>query len=126
LLEQACLVFAQGAHPSSHGGHVLTHREIGPLDERGVDLPTLRGQHLLDSLEGAEHHAMAHMDQMPPAHGLDHLCIAPPGQGHPTGHGHWPLSLAPCRVDPLPVVGQERRRILLQAVRKKQGHTVGR
>src|SRR5215813_2603491 len=66
---------------------MLTNREVGPLDEGGVDLPAVRGEHLLDSLEGAEHHAMAHMDQAPPAHSLDHLRIAQPGQGHPTGLG---------------------------------------
>src|SRR5262249_60963690 len=60
---------------------MLTNREVGPLDEGGVDLPAVRGEHLLDSLEGAEHHAMAHMDQTPPAHSLDHLRIAQPGQG---------------------------------------------
>src|SRR5438105_13533029 len=83
---------------------MLTNREVGPLDERGVDLPAVRGEHLLDSLEGAEHHAMAHMDQTPPAYSLDHLRIAQPGQGHPTGLGHWALCLPAYWLYPVPLV----------------------
>src|SRR5437867_4747577 len=39
----------------------------------GVDLPAAGRQHLLHRLECPEDHAMAHVDQAPPAHGLDHL-----------------------------------------------------
>src|SRR5207247_9395476 len=41
LLEQACLGFAQGAHPSPHGGHMLTNREVGPVTvDRRITPPT--------------------------------------------------------------------------------------
>src|ERR671933_1297983 len=55
------------------------------LDEGGVDVPTVRGQHLLKSRQRAEDHPMAHPHQAPPAYRLDHLRIEQPGQGHPAG-----------------------------------------
>src|SRR2546430_17269820 len=99
---------------------MLTHREVGPLDERGVDLPAVRGAHLLDSLEGAEHHAMAHMDQTPPAYRLDHLRIPHPGQGQPRGLGHAPLSLPAYWLYPVPRDRYPCRRGRLEPPRREQ------
>src|SRR4029450_3702861 len=46
------------------------------LNERGVDVPAVHGQHLLDSGQGAKHDAVTDPHQAPAAHGLDHLRIA--------------------------------------------------
>ena len=67
LLVQAVFPFAQGHHTPPDRGHMLADGEIDPLDEGCVDLPALRGEHLLDGGQGAEHDAMAHADQAPPA-----------------------------------------------------------
>src|SRR6266446_7705595 len=105
---------------------MLTNREVDPLDDRGVDLPAVRGEHLLDSLEGAEHHAMAHMDQTPPAYSLDHLRIAQPGQGHPTGLGHWALCLPASWLYPVPIVREQCRRVRRESVRQEPRDTAWR
>jgi hypothetical protein len=54
---------------------MLADREVDPLDERGVDLPTVRGQNLCDAIEGAKDHAMVHFDHASTSSLLDYLCI---------------------------------------------------
>ena len=76
LLPQAVLALAERADPSSHCCHMLADGKVEPLDEGGLDLPASRRQHLLDSLQSPEHHAMRHGHQTPAAHGLDPLRIA--------------------------------------------------
>src|SRR6266446_9809157 len=46
------------------------------LNERGVDVPAVHAQHLLESGQGAKHDAVTDPHQAPAAHGLDHLRIA--------------------------------------------------
>jgi hypothetical protein len=48
---------------------------LTPLYERGVDVPPQWGEDVLDGLQGAKHHAVAHADQTPAPHGFDHLHI---------------------------------------------------
>src|SRR5262252_10551753 len=45
------------------------------LHEDRVDVPTTWGQDVLDGLQGAQHHAVAHPYQTPAPHGLDHLRV---------------------------------------------------
>src|SRR4029453_14906247 len=52
---------------------MLPESEVDPLHEGRVDLPTQGGQHLIDSVQRAEHHAVLHGDQARGSHGLDHL-----------------------------------------------------
>src|SRR5919198_5697339 len=102
LLPQAVLTLAERADPASDRGHMLTHRQVEPLDEGGVDVPTVRGQHLLNSRPRAEDHPMAHPHQAPPAYRLDHLRIEQPGPRHPAGLGRWPCGLTTRGLHPLP------------------------
>jgi hypothetical protein len=67
LLAQARLVFAQRGDASSHRGDMLADGEVDALHERGVDLPVVCRQHLLDRPEGAEHHAVTDAHQTPAA-----------------------------------------------------------
>src|SRR4029453_19595537 len=85
LLPHAVLTLAERADPSSDRGDMLPHRQVEPLDEGGVDVPTVRGQHLLNSRPRAEDHPVAHPHQASPAYRLDHLRIWQPGQWHPAG-----------------------------------------
>src|SRR6266571_6589651 len=84
--------------------------DLGPLSTNGshlnegrVDVPAVRGQHLLDGRQRAEHDAVAYADQAPPAHGLDDLRIEQLRQGHPAGRGCWTFVLSTRELYPLPV-----------------------
>jgi len=39
---------------------MLPNRQVHALDERRVDLAAVHGEHLLDRLKRAEHHAVVH------------------------------------------------------------------
>src|SRR5437879_7256029 len=117
LLAYAVLVFAQRGDAPSNSGHMLAHRQVEALDKRCVDLPTARRKHLLDGFQGAKHHAVAHVHQTPAAHGLDHLRIEQLGQGHPAWLGYRPCGLATSGLYPAPEMGEQRGRILLEAIR---------
>src|SRR2546430_13865811 len=85
LLAYAVLAFAERTDPSSDRGHMLADAQVDALHERRVDLPAAGRQHLLDRLQRAEDDAVAHPDQTPAPHGLDHLRIEELGPGHPAG-----------------------------------------
>src|SRR5215831_10558574 len=80
LLPQAVLPLAQRADPSPHRGPMLAYREVEALNERGIDLAAQGSQHGMDGLQGAKDHAVPHLHQAPPAHGLDDLHKAPCGR----------------------------------------------
>lgn len=86
LLPQPLLALTQRADPASDCRHVLTNRQVDALNECRVDLPAARRSHLLDRLEGPEHHTVAHAHQAPPADGLDHLGVKQLRQRHPARH----------------------------------------
>src|SRR5262245_59175678 len=97
LLPYACLVFAQCRNTPSTSGDMLAQVEIEALAEGGVDVPTTRREHLLDSLQGSEHDAVAHVHQAPTPYGLDHLRRLPPWQWHPARLGQRAFGLTPSR-----------------------------
>ena len=105
---------------------MLADTEVEAFNARGVALPAAGRSHLLDGLEGAEHHAVAPLHQAPAAYGLDDLRLQERRQGHPAGLGGWPGGLAAGQGHPLPEVGEERGGVLLEAVGQAEGHTAGR
>src|SRR6516164_8211743 len=123
LLVYALLTFAEGHDASTDGGHMLADGEVDALDEGGVDLPAVRGQHLLNSRQGTEDHPMAHPHQAPSAYRLDHLRIEQTRQRHPAWLGREALHPLARRLDPLAVVRQQRRRVLLAAIGEKERDT---
>src|SRR6266699_5270956 len=123
LLPYARLVFAQGGDATTDRRHMLADAQVDARDEGGVDLPAACRQHVLDPLKRAENDAGLHLHQTATPYGLDDLCIEEPGQGHPTGLGSCPCGLTACGLYPLPIVCQQRRRMLLEAVRQEQRDT---
>src|SRR5882724_11124786 len=106
--------------------------DLGPLSTNGshldkgrVDLPATGRKHLLDGCKGAEHHAVPHSHQTPPAHGLHHLRIEQLGQGYPAQLGRGTFVLSTWWLYPLPVVGEQRGQILPEPIGEKQRSAVG-
>jgi hypothetical protein len=81
---------------------MLADGEVLPFDERGIDLPAVCRQPLLDRRERAEHDAMAHADQTPAPVPFDHLCIEQVGPRHPAGLGRGALCPLARQVDQYP------------------------
>src|SRR5947207_2716237 len=67
LLAYAVLALAERGDPPSHRRHMLPDGQVEAFHEGRIDLPAARCQHLLDRLERAEHHAVRHAHQAPPA-----------------------------------------------------------
>src|SRR2546428_11362694 len=109
LVPQAFLAFAQGHHTPPDGGDMLADREIDALNEGGVDLPTLWGQHVCDASQRTEHHAMTHLNEPSAPVFLDDLRIEELWHGHPAGLRHGTCGLTTRRLHPLAKVGQQRR-----------------
>src|SRR5438093_9656563 len=126
LLAYAVLALAERGDPPSHRRHMLPDGQVEAFHEGRIDLPAARCQHLLDRLERAEHHAVRHTHQAPPAYRLDHLRIQQPRQGHSTGLGHWALCLPAYWLYPLAIVRQQRRRVLLEAIGEEERDTARR
>src|SRR6266566_3819428 len=85
LLAQTVLALAQRAGTTANRRHVLTEIEIEALHKGRVDLPATRCQHVVDTIERAEHPPVRHADQAPSAYRLHHLRIEQLWQGHPAG-----------------------------------------
>ena len=73
LLPSVLLALAPRVDPSPDRGDMLTDCAGEPLDKGGVDLPTQWREHLLDSGQGAAHHALRHAHQTLAPHSFDHL-----------------------------------------------------
>ena len=58
LLPQPIFALAERADTSSNSGHMLADGQVEAFDKRRVDLPAVRGEHLLDCLQGPEHDAV--------------------------------------------------------------------
>ncbi len=101
---------------------MLADGEVHALNEGGIDLPATSRQHLLDRFKRAAHDPVPHADQTAPPHGLDHLRIEQPGRWHPARFRRRALCPLARRLDPLTVVCQQRRRVLLEAVGQEEGH----
>src|SRR5215510_13179957 len=69
---------------------------------------------------------MCYGDQVPAPYRLDDLRIVQRGEWHPERFRRWPCGLAARRLYPVPIVGQQGGRILLQAIGQKQRHTAWR
>src|SRR5215475_4438712 len=123
LLPHAVLTLAERADPAPDRGDMLADAQVDALNEGGVDVPTVPGQHLLNSRQRAEDHPMAHPHQAPSAYRLDHLPIEEPGQGYPARLGGWPCGLAARWLDPVAIVRQQGRRVLFEAISQEEGHT---
>src|SRR5262245_48124407 len=94
LLAQTCCLLTEGMDATANRRYVLTESEMEALHKGRVDLPAMRSQHGLDSLQRAKPHAMPAPDQTPSAHGLDHLGIEPLRQRPPARLGHGAFVLA--------------------------------
>src|SRR5262249_51063039 len=126
LLAYTILTLAERGDTTSHRRHRLTDGQVEALHEGRVDLPAMRGQHLLDRLQRAEDHAVRDVDQAPPAYCLDHLRIEQPRQRHPAGLEYRTFVLAAWWLRPLAEMGEERGGVLLEAVRQEEWYTAGR
>ena len=126
LLAQPLLALAQRAAPSPDRGDMLADGQGDALHKCRVDVPTQGSQDVLDGLQGAKHHAVAHADQTPAPHRLHHLRIEQPRQWQPARLGCWALRLPAWWLPPVPIVGQHGRQILPKPVGEKQRGTVGR
>src|SRR2546425_322950 len=102
---------------------MLANRQVEALNEGRVDVPAVRGQHLLDGRQRAEHDAVAYADQAPPAHGLDDLRIEQLRQWHPARLRRRAGGPAAWGLDPLAKVRQSCGGILLESVRQKPWDT---
>jgi hypothetical protein len=100
----------------------VAKREVDPLNESGVDVPSPWGQDLHDLSPGTEHHLWTHVDQVAAAVLFDDLGIEQLRAWHPTGLWDWPFGLTAGRQYPVPQMGQESGRILLKAVGEKEGY----
>src|SRR6267142_6365139 len=124
LLPQALLSLAQRAHPPPNGRHMLAQAEIDPLHKGRIDLPAQRAQYLIDGLDRAEHDAMLHVDQTPPAYRFHYLGVEQCGQGHPARLRGWPCRLTARYLDPVAKMGHDGGEVLLIAITEKQWHAV--
>src|SRR5215470_366614 len=77
------------------------------LHKGGIDLPTQGGQHVIDSLQGAKHHTVLHVDQAPTPYRFHHLRIEQLRHRHPARLWRRPFVLAAWRLHPVPIVGQQ-------------------
>jgi hypothetical protein len=119
----ALFAFAERDHALSDRGHLLAEGEMGARDDGGIDLPARGGQHPLETSQGAEDPPGADTNQASAARGVDALRLAQGGSGHPAGFGRGACDLAAWRLDPVPVVRQQRHRLLLEAIGQEQWHT---
>src|SRR2546429_468202 len=120
----AALPLAGRGAPPSHRRHMLTDSQVEAFNEGRVDLPAMRGQHLLNSRQRAEDHPMAHSYQTPPAYRLDHLRIEQTRQGYPAWLGGGSCGLAARRLHPVAKGRQDSGQVILIAIRQEQRHTV--
>ena len=126
LGSQAFLAFAQRHHAPPDGSHMLSNRQIDPFNEGGVDLPSLRGEHVLHAFQCPAYDPVADVDQPSPSIRLDNLGIAQLGQRYPAGLRRGAYGSPARRLYPLAHVGQQRCGILLEPIGEKQRHTAGR
>jgi len=122
LLVYAVLTCAERRHTPPDRGDMLADTEVEACNEGGVDLPATGRSDLPYRLECPEDHAMAHADQTPPAHGLDHLRIEQPGPRPPARLRHGAFAWAAWRLHPRAAMGEERCGVLREAVGQEEGH----
>ena len=120
LLAQALLALAQRGNTPPHGGDMLTDGQVDALRKGGVDLPALRGQHVIDGIQRTKHDAVAHPDQASPAYRLDDLRVEQLWQGHPAGLGRRASGLTARELHPVAIVGQQGRQILPESIGEEQ------
>src|SRR5215813_14228894 len=99
---------------------MVANRQVDPLDEGGVDVPALGGEHLLDTSSRAEDHPLAHTGQATTAVPFNDLGIEQRGLGQPTRLGYWSFGSTARRLHPLPKVGQQGGGIMLEPIGEKQ------
>ena len=63
LLAYTPLAFAPSHHAPPDGGDMLADRQVQALNQGDVDLPALRGEHLLHSFQRPGDHPVADEDQ---------------------------------------------------------------
>ena len=83
-------------------------------------------EHLMAGLHRAKDHAVFDLDQASPPRPLEPLCIEPRRQRHPARLRAWAFGLPTRRLHPRPLVREQGRGILAQAVGQKERRTVGR
>src|SRR5437867_4425138 len=81
---------------------------------------------MLVGFQRAKHHTVLDTDEAPPAHGLDDLGVEELWPWHPARLRVWAFGLAPWRLDPVPIVGEQGRQILPKAIGQKERRTVRR
>jgi hypothetical protein len=124
LLPQPVFTLAQRADPSPDCGHMLPDGKVDPLHKGCVDVPPQWGEDVIDSLQGAKHHAALHIAPAPAPYGLDHLRIEQLRQRHPTRFGGWPCGLAVWHLDPVAKMGHDGGEVFFIAITEKQWYAV--
>jgi hypothetical protein len=125
-LPAASLTFAEGGHTPSNRGDLLAEAEVEAFHKRRIDRPAAGRQHRLERLQRVEHDAVLHVDQALAPHGLPHLRIEQLGQRYPARLGGRACGLAPGRLSPLPIVGEQGRHVLAEPSGQQQRSAVGR
>src|SRR5262245_57683159 len=104
LLAEPCLVFTERHDAPSHRGHMLANGEVDTLNEGGVDLPALRGQHSLDPSHRATYDSVVYIDHASAPIPFDDLRVEQLRQGYPAKLGCRPLRLSTLALHPLAIV----------------------
>jgi len=98
---------------------MLAEVEIEALDKGRRHFPAPLGQSLLDCLKRAADDAVFHPHEASAPIGFDHLHVEQSGQWHPTRLGPGAWGLAALGLNPLAVMGQQRRALFSKAVRQE-------
>src|SRR5262245_38260917 len=104
---------------------MLADGQVEPLDKRRLDLPAAGCQHLLHRLTRPADDAVTDAYEAPAPHGLDHLRIEQLRSRHPTRLRRRAMGLAAGRLHPLPIVGEQSRRVLAKAIGENSGAQSG-
>jgi hypothetical protein len=102
---------------------MLTDVEIEPLHKARVALPAQGGEHVMNRLQRAADHPIAHSHEAPPADGFDDLRIEPLWPRHPPQCGQRAGELTSLRLSPRPEMAQDSEEVILVAIGQQQGHT---
>src|SRR5215470_15510881 len=114
LLAHAVLPLAQRGDPPPYRRDPLTDSQVQPLHKCRIDVPATHGQDLLDAIHRAEHDPVLDGYDPPTPVRLDHLCIEQLWEWHPTRLRRGTLCLPPQWLYPLPVMGEQRGRVLFE------------
>src|SRR5215468_8673729 len=126
LIPHARFVLTQGVDPAPDRRDALADVEVEPFHKGRIDAPAPSCQDLFDSQPGAEHYAVCDTHDASAPVPLDNLGVEQRGKRHPTRLWSWPFRLATLGLHPMAKMGQERRRVILEAIGQKEWYTAWR